>query len=467
MVMNVKENNMFINKLNLNISRKINKQFALENKVIPLYREENLIVALAKKESEEIKRELNFIFNSEIKFILIEEKIIYSIIEKTFSGENDDLELDILKKAINLSASDIHMEPRGSEVVIRFRVDGILFMERKIKNNEYNILLSKIKIKANVDITEKRRPQDGKYSITLNEKEYSLRISTIPIIYGEKLVIRILYGKVLNYSMDSLNLNIKQLEKLKKIMSLKNGLFIATGPTGSGKSTTLYAMLQYINNDEINITTLEDPIETIIPGINQMNLNRKANINFANGLRNVLRQDPDTIMVGEIRDEETAEIAISAALTGHKVYSTIHSKTPREVYLRLEDMGVKSYLIRDSLVGIISQRLIRILCNKCKVISEKKIVNNEEINLYESCGCIECNNTGYKGRKMVASICIIDDDIKRVYSNIFQEINYLNNDEMLDSLEELLKLGDITKVDFKNFIMMEGLNESKYRRYFK
>lgn len=467
MVMNVKENNMFINKLNLNISRKINKQFALENKVIPLYREENLIVALAKKESEEIKRELNFIFNSEIKFILIEEKIIYSIIEKTFSGENDDLELDILKKAIDLSASDIHMEPRGSEVVIRFRVDGILFMERKIKNNEYNILLSKIKIKANVDITEKRRPQDGKYSITLNEKEYSLRISTIPIIYGEKLVIRILYGKVLNYSMDSLNLNIKQLEKLKKIMSLKNGLFIATGPTGSGKSTTLYAMLQYINNDEINITTLEDPIETIIPGINQMNLNRKANINFANGLRNVLRQDPDTIMVGEIRDEETAEIAISAALTGHKVYSTIHSKTPREVYLRLEDMGVKSYLIRDSLVGIISQRLIRILCNKCKVISEKKIVNNEEINLYESCGCIECNNTGYKGRKMVASICIIDDDIKRVYSNIFQEINYLNNDEMLDSLEELLKLGDITKVDFKNFIMMEGLNESKYRRYFK
>ncbi|MDU1313222.1 MAG: GspE/PulE family protein [Clostridium septicum] len=465
--MNVKENNMFINKLNLNISRKINKQFALENKVIPLYREENLIVALAKKESEEIKRELNFIFNSEIKFILIEEKIIYSIIEKTFSGENDDLELDILKKAIDLSASDIHMEPRGSEVVIRFRVDGILFMERKIKNNEYNILLSKIKIKANVDITEKRRPQDGKYSITLNEKEYSLRISTIPIIYGEKLVIRILYGKVLNYSMDSLNLNIKQLEKLKKIMSLKNGLFIATGPTGSGKSTTLYAMLQYINNDEINITTLEDPIETIIPGINQMNLNRKANINFANGLRNVLRQDPDTIMVGEIRDEETAEIAISAALTGHKVYSTIHSKTPREVYLRLEDMGVKSYLIRDSLVGIISQRLIRILCNKCKVISEKKIVNNEEINLYESCGCIECNNTGYKGRKMVASICIIDDDIKRVYSNIFQEINYLNNDEMLDSLEELLKLGDITKVDFKNFIIMEGLNESKYRRYFK
>ncbi|WP_391489221.1 GspE/PulE family protein [Clostridium septicum] len=463
----MKENNMFINKLNLNISRKINKQFALENKVIPLYREENLIVALAKKESEEIKRELNFIFNSEIKFILIEEKIIYSIIEKTFSGENDDLELDILKKAIDLSASDIHMEPRGSEVVIRFRVDGILFMERKIKNNEYNILLSKIKIKANVDITEKRRPQDGKYSITLNEKEYSLRISTIPIIYGEKLVIRILYGKVLNYSMDSLNLNIKQLEKLKKIMSLKNGLFIATGPTGSGKSTTLYAMLQYINNDEINITTLEDPIETIIPGINQMNLNRKANINFANGLRNVLRQDPDTIMVGEIRDEETAEIAISAALTGHKVYSTIHSKTPREVYLRLEDMGVKSYLIRDSLVGIISQRLIRILCNKCKVISEKKIVNNEEINLYESCGCIECNNTGYKGRKMVASICIIDDDIKRVYSNIFQEINYLNNDEMLDSLEELLKLGDITKVDFKNFIIMEGLNESKYRRYFK
>lgn len=376
-----------------------------------------------------------------------------------FSGEEDDLELDIIKKAISLGASDIHIEPRESDVIIRLRTDGILSIERKIKINEYNVLLSKIKIKGNMDITEKRRPQDGKYSIVLNSSEYSLRVSTIPIVYGEKLVIRILYGMVFNYTIENLNLNMTQIKKLKRIMSLKNGLVIVNGPTGSGKSTTLYAMLQYINRDEINITTLEDPIETIIPGINQMNLNRKANITFANGLRNILRQDPDVIMVGEIRDEETAEIAVRASLTGHKVYSTIHTKTPRDIYLRLEDMGIKPYLIKDSLVGIVSQRLIKILCDDCKSKIKTIDIDGNNIDLYDKCGCIKCNNTGYKGRAMIAAIHIIN-------SNIFQEIKSLNNDEMIDGLICLLKNGYITQEDFKDFIIMEGFNEKKYKQYF-
>ncbi|CDG01881.1 GspE/PulE family protein [Clostridium chauvoei] len=376
-----------------------------------------------------------------------------------FSGEEDDLELDIIKKAISLGASDIHIETRESDVIIRLRTDGILSIERKIKINEYNVLLSKIKIKGNMDITEKRRPQDGKYSIVLNSSEYSLRVSTIPIIYGEKLVIRILYGMVFNYTIENLNLNMTQIKKLKRIMSLKNGLVIVNGPTGSGKSTTLYAMLQYINRDEINITTLEDPIETIIPGINQMNLNRKANITFANGLRNILRQDPDVIMVGEIRDEETAEIAVRASLTGHKVYSTIHTKTPRDIYLRLEDMGIKPYLIKDSLVGIVSQRLIKILCDDCKSKIKTIDIDGNNIDLYDKCGCIKCNNTGYKGRAMIAAIHIIN-------SNIFQEIKSLNNDEMIDGLICLLKNGYITQEDFKDFIIMEGFNEKKYKQYF-
>ncbi|WP_243110638.1 GspE/PulE family protein [Clostridium chauvoei] len=376
-----------------------------------------------------------------------------------FSGEEDDLELDIIKKAISLGASDIHIETRESDVIIRLRTDGILSIERKIKINEYNVLLSKIKIKGNMDITEKRRPQDGKYSIVLNSSEYSLRVSTIPIIYGEKLVIRILYGMVFNYTIENLNLNMTQIKKLKRIMSLKNGLVIVNGPTGSGKSTTLYAMLQYINRDEINITTLEDPIETIIPGINQMNLNRKANITFANGLRNILRQDPDVIMVGEIRDEETAEIAVRASLTGHKVYSTIHTKTPRDIYLRLEDMGIKPYLIKDSLVGIVSQRLIKILCDDCKSKIKTIDIDVNNIDLYDKCGCIKCNNTGYKGRAMIAAIHIIN-------SNIFQEIKSLNNDEMIDGLICLLKNGYITQEDFKDFIIMEGFNEKKYKQYF-
>ncbi|WP_423236783.1 GspE/PulE family protein [Clostridium chauvoei] len=351
------------------------------------------------------------------------------------------------------------METRESDVIIRLRTDGILSIERKIKINEYNVLLSKIKIKGNMDITEKRRPQDGKYSIVLNSSEYSLRVSTIPIIYGEKLVIRILYGMVFNYTIENLNLNMTQIKKLKRIMSLKNGLVIVNGPTGSGKSTTLYAMLQYINRDEINITTLEDPIETIIPGINQMNLNRKANITFANGLRNILRQDPDVIMVGEIRDEETAEIAVRASLTGHKVYSTIHTKTPRDIYLRLEDMGIKPYLIKDSLVGIVSQRLIKILCDDCKSKIKTIDIDGNNIDLYDKCGCIKCNNTGYKGRAMIAAIHIIN-------SNIFQEIKSLNNDEMIDGLICLLKNGYITQEDFKDFIIMEGFNEKKYKQYF-
>lgn len=376
-----------------------------------------------------------------------------------FSGEEDDLELDIIKKAISLGASDIHIEPRESDVIIRLRTDGILSIERKIKINEYNVLLSKIKIKGNMDITEKRRPQDGKYSIVLNSSEYSLRVSTIPIVYGEKLVIRILYGMVFNYTIENLNLNMTQIKKLKRIMSLKNGLVIVNGPTGSGKSTTLYAMLQYINRDEINITTLEDPIETIIPGINQMNLNRKANITFANGLRNILRQDPDVIMVGEIRDEETAEIAVRASLTGHKVYSTIHTKTPRDIYLRLEDMGIKPYLIKDSLVGIVSQRLIKILCDDCKSKIKTIDIDGNNIDLYDKCGCIKCNNTGYKGRAMIAAIHIIN-------SNIFQEIKSLNNDEMIDGSICLLKNGYITQEDFKDFIIMEGFNEKKYKQYF-
>ncbi|QBJ75500.1 pilus assembly protein TapB [Clostridium chauvoei] len=420
---------------------------------------ENSIIALVVLESEEIKKELTFIFNTKIEFIFQDDKAIESIIKGVFSGEEDDLELDIIKKAISLGASDIHIETRESDVIIRLRTDGILSIERKIKINEYNVLLSKIKIKGNMDITEKRRPQDGKYSIVLNSSEYSLRVSTIPIIYGEKLVIRILYGMVFNYTIENLNLNMTQIKKLKRIMSLKNGLVIVNGPTGSGKSTTLYAMLQYINRDEINITTLEDPIETIIPGINQMNLNRKANITFANGLRNILRQDPDVIMVGEIRDEETAEIAVRASLTGHKVYSTIHTKTPRDIYLRLEDMGIKPYLIKDSLVGIVSQRLIKILCDDCKSKIKTIDIDVNNIDLYDKCGCIKCNNTGYKGRAMIAAIHIIN-------SNIFQEIKSLNNDEMIDGLICLLKNGYITQEDFKDFIIMEGFNEKKYKQYF-
>lgn len=244
-------------------------------------------------------------------------------------------------------------------------------------------LLSKIKVCGNMDITEKRRPQDGKSLIKVNGKNYDLRLSTIPIIYGEKLVIRILYGEIFNYNISSLNLNVNQMKKLKKIIALKNGLVIINGPTGSGKSSSLYCILKEINKKDINITTLEDPVEVIIKGVNQVSLNRKANITFATGLRSILRQDPDVLMIGEIRDEETANMAVTASLTGHKVYSTIHTKTPQEVYFRLEDMGVKQYLIKDSLIGIVSQRLIRVFCDNCKKEDIKFIFKGNEMINYK------------------------------------------------------------------------------------
>ena len=252
------------------------------------------------------------------------------------------------------------------------RIDGKLSIYTKILHLEYQKLISKIKVLGNMDITEKRRPQDGKASMEVDNKNYDLRLSTITIIYGEKLVIRILYNDVFNHKLDELNMTNIQRNKLKKIISINNGLVLINGPTGSGKSTTLYSILNEINNKEVNITTLEDPIEVFIEGVNQVSLNKKAGITFASGLKSILRQDPDILMIGEIRDEETADIAVKASLTGHKVYSTIHTKTPKDVYFRLEDMGIKSYLIKDSLVGIISQRLIRILCNQCKRV-EKEI----------------------------------------------------------------------------------------------
>ena len=265
---------------------------------------------------------------------------------------------------------------------------------------------------------------------------------------------------LLNIKRENLNFTKEQIRKINYIMKVSSGLTIVNGPTGSGKSTTLYSILQELNKDEINISTLEDPIEAIITGINQMNLNKTLNIGFAEGLRCFLRQDPDIIMLGEIRDEETAKMAVRASLTGHKVYSTIHTCDPREVYFRLEDMGIEKYLIRDSLVGIISQRLIRILCNNCKVETNEKLINGKKIKLYKKCGCNKCNFTGYKGRALVAAIHIINKEMKEKIKNIYNDRSILSNLEMIENLNELLEKGNITLSDYNKFIEMEGLNFS-------
>ena len=449
--------------IDLDVARKLGNTKAKKYCVLPIKIEGDKLIVFSSEEDLNNKEEVEFLFNKKTEVINMKEEDIKDLIFKVFLGESEKLLEAILYKAIIERASDIHFEPQREDIFIRIRIDGLLVPFTKIKNCEYQKLLSQIKVLGNMDITEKRRPQDGKVFIKIQEKDYDLRLSTIPIVYGEKLVIRILYGEIFEHDLNNLNMSKLQREKLNKMIAMKNGLIIINGPTGSGKSTTLYSILKEINKKDINITTLEDPVEVLINGVNQVSLNRKANITFSTGLRSILRQDPDVLMIGEIRDEETANIAVTASLTGHKVYSTVHTKTPKEVLLRLEDMGVKPYLIKDSIIGIISQRLVRVLCLSCR--GKDKIVNidNNSIVTYKAVGCNHCNYTGYKGRKSVSAVVYINEEIKKIISNIFQEIKELSNEEMIMNLSYLLTNGFITIEDYNNFLIEEDLNYEQNR----
>ena len=449
-----------IKSIDISVVRKINEQKAKKIMAFPFKENKKEIHIYASSHKKTIVDEFEFIFRKKAEVVTVSEEELVYLLKIVYLGNRKDADYEVFKEAINLKASDIHFEPYKDSILVRFRIDGLLRSMFIFENKEYISILSKMKISSNLDITEKRKPQDGKITFRYGEKDYDLRVSIIPIVHGEKAVIRILYGNVFNYSIDKLNLTDNQKKKLKYIMKVNTGLTIVNGPTGSGKSTTLYCMLQELNKDEVNISSLEDPIEAVIPGINQMNLNKTLNIGFAEGLRSLLRQDPDIVMLGEIRDEETAEMAVRAALTGHKVYSTIHTRDPREVYFRLEDMGVEKYLIRDSLVGIISQRLIRLLCNKCKSKIGEKIIDKEKRDIFKRCGCMECNYTGYSGRALVAAIHVIDKKMKNHIKNIYNDTDILSNIEMIENLNELLKNGDIAIEDYENFIEMEGINDS-------
>ena len=449
-----------IKSIDISVVRKINEQKSKNIMAFPFKENKKEIHIYASSHKKTIVDEFEFIFRKKAEVVTVSEEELEYLLKIVYLGNRKDADYEVFKEAINLKASDIHFEPYKDSILVRFRIDGLLRSMFIFDNKEYIAILSKIKISSNLDITEKRKPQDGKLTFRYDEKDYDLRVSIIPIVHGEKIVIRILYGNVFNYSIDKLNLTDKQKKKLKYIMKVNTGLTIVNGPTGSGKSTTLYCMLQELNKDEVNISSLEDPIEAVIPGINQMNLNKTLNIGFAEGLRSLLRQDPDIVMVGEIRDEETAEMAVRAALTGHKVYSTIHTRDPREVYFRLEDMGVEKYLIRDSLVGIISQRLIRLLCNKCKRKIGEKIIDKEKTEVFVRGGCVECNYTGYSGRALVAAIHVIDNKMKNDIKNIYNDTHILSNIEMIENLNNLLKNREISIDDYENFIEMEGINYS-------
>lgn len=341
----------------------------------------------------------------------------------------------IIQNAVRSKASDIHIEPFGNKILVRYRIDGILQRQFDSPKEPLVSLITRIKIMSNMDIAEKRIPQDGRVFITIDNEDIDLRVSALPTVNGEKIVIRILDKKAFNVSKFDLGINNDDLNKISKIINKPHGIVLVTGPTGSGKSTTLYSLLKDLNNEDKNIVTIEDPVEFLMEGINQVNVNTKAGLSFASGLRSILRQDPDIIMIGEIRDTETAEIAVRAAITGHLVLSTIHTNNAASSVIRLKDMGIESYLISSALVGVISQRLIRKLCIYCKeryIASnyEKNILgisSKRELTLYKNVGCNRCNNTGYKGRIGIYEIMEINKEIK----------NLINDDKSQEEIENL------------------------------
>jgi len=328
---------------------------------------------------------------------------------------------NVIEQAVRQRASDIHIEPFEEFVRVRYRVDGSLFEAITYDPSLLGAIIARLKIMSGMDISERRKPQDGRITKMVDNREYDIRVSNLPTFYGEKVVMRLASKEGFKKEKKDLGLTDSDLKKFDIILKNPHGIILVTGPTGSGKSTTLYTALSSLNCEDVNIITVEDPIEANIDGINQVQVNNKADMTFANALRSILRQDPDIIMIGEIRDTETAQIAVRASITGHLVVSTLHTNSTASSISRLQDMGIEPYLISDSLVGIIAQRLVRRLC-KCKkpkiATDEEKyelgLDLDEEFTIQVPCGCKLCNNTGYLGRIGIYEIMTITPKIKNM-----------------------------------------------------
>lgn len=370
----------------------------------------------------------------------------------------------ILKEAVSRGASDIHIEPFDGEVVIRFRIDGRLTKTDSIPVHLYPALLARFKIMANLNIAQRRLPQDGKIGLSINGSAYDFRVSTIPTIHGEKIVIRIYNIGFSNSDIAALGFSEKQRQMVEGLITRPHGIILLTGPTGSGKSTTLYTFLRHLNTEDTNIITVEDPVENEIRGINQIQVNPKANLTFATALRSILRQDPNVIMIGEIRDEETAQIATRAAITGHLVLSSIHTNDAAGVVPRLINMGIPKYLVADSLLGAISQRLVRKLCPKCRKADKttgyemQMLGLTEGRDIYRAVGCPYCNHTGYFGRIGVFEIMVVNERLREAIagteftSERLNELLKTDMQSLLDSTRERILNGETTIEEYERLV---------------
>src|SRR5579883_1340009 len=442
---------------------KVPINYAKKNRLLPLGSNgDEITVAIADPANYEALDDLHVLFRKIIQPVVVPAEAIQEAINRAYdqatatsaqdlmidldearldlvaselaSGPRDLLEADdaapiiklvkgLLSQAVKDRASDIHVEVFESDLVVRFRVDGMLYDVLSPPKRFHAAIASRIKVMSGLNIAEKRLPQDGRIRVRIAGRDIDIRVSTIPTAFGERIVLRLLdrAQALVDINLDHLGFSGDNLRKIDRLIRQSHGIILATGPTGSGKTTTLYACLSRINSPEKNIITIEDPIEYQLRGIGQMQVNPKIDLTFAGGLRSILRQDPDVIMVGEIRDSETAEIAIQAALTGHLVFSTLHTNDSFGALTRLVDMGIEPFLVSSSILAVLAQRLVRVLCPDCR---EPFMPSASELNriglrpsdcegpIYRAKGCRACRNTGYRGRSAVHELMIVDDDVR-------------------------------------------------------
>ncbi|MBE6828123.1 MAG: type II secretion system protein GspE [Ruminococcaceae bacterium] len=443
--------------VNMAVANLITPEMALRNNVLPLYQEGKTIYVAMKNPNDIITIDnLRLMTGAEIVPAVVPDMELDAAIENfanmnstldSYDEEEDaiqeqdlseELSIDdkpavmlvnqVINNAIKSGASDVHIEALEKHMRVRFRIDGVL---QEVLTNTIKLfpsVVSRVKVLGGMDIAEKRIPQDGRATVRFEDRTLDLRIATMPTVFGEKIVLRLLERTQGVVKLKDLHFSERQYDRFEKAIHMPYGFILVTGPTGSGKSTTLYAVLDEISQIEKNTITLEDPVERRMAGINQVQMNNRAGMTFAAALRSVLRSDPDIVMVGEIRDSETAKIAIEAALTGHMVLSTLHTNDAPGAVTRLDEMGVEPFLTASSLVGVLAQRLVRKLCPKCKeayTISKEELLKilpdlpvdeypGEEFTLYRPKGCITCNNTGYKGREAVFEYLTVTEEMKRL-----------------------------------------------------
>lgn len=391
--------------------------YTCDNKTMDEY-----ISRFYEQESQNINRIIEDLGERGIEFLKEEEEDIGHL--KDLASEAPIIRLVnmIITRAIESRASDIHIEPFEDELKVRYRIDGVLHDIESIPKRLQAAVVSRIKIMSKLNIAERRLPQDGRIRLKVGEREIDFRVSTIPVLYGESVVMRILHKEGIVIDLDLLGFPPRTLHSFEQIIKKPNGIILVTGPTGSGKTTTLYGALDKINSPDKKIITVEDPVEYQLKGVNQIQVKPQIGLNFANTLRHIVRQDPDIIMIGEIRDLETAEIAIQSALTGHLVFSTLHTNDAPSAITRLLDMGVENFLLSSTVRGILAQRLVRVICPSCKE-KDTSTAGAEELNLigfdsniamHHGKGCEQCAFTGFYGRMGIFELLVIDDDIRRL-----------------------------------------------------